>query len=100
MAVEILAIKLRQDPKIEGFESNGCVHLLELYADDISVFLKATNNMRETENNLRGVLNSIENFFKVSCLRINLSKTTAIWFGTKHNCTTKLCGDLGIEWDP
>ena len=99
MAVEILAIKLRQDPKIEGFESNGCVHLLELYADDISVFLKATNNMRETENNLRGVLNSIENFFKVSCLRINLSKTTAIWFGTKHNCTTKLCGDLGIEWD-
>ena len=99
MAVEILAIKLRQDPKVEGFKSKEHVHLLELYADDISIFLKANDNMAENENNLRSTLSSIENFFQISCLRINLSKTTAIWFGVKHNCTIKLCGDLGIEWD-
>ena len=54
MAVEILAIKLRGDPTIEGFKISSQSHLLELYADDISVFLKATEDLTSTENNLKG----------------------------------------------
>ena len=47
----------------------------------------------------RSLYNWRQNFFQISCLKINLSKTTAIWFGEKHDCAIKLCGDLGIEWD-
>ena len=48
ICLEILAIRLRGDPNIVGFSVNNLQHLLEIYADDLTVFLKpsSTNLMQ------------------------------------------------------
>ena len=36
----------------------------------------------------------------LTCLRINISKTSAVWFGSKHASNIKLCQDLGLtQWE-
>ena len=41
ISIEILAHRLRNDPKILGFSiGNNLKHLLEIYADDLSIFLE------------------------------------------------------------
>ena len=40
LVAEILAIKLRTNPKIEGIECNGIKYLLAQFADDLDLFLK------------------------------------------------------------
>ena len=66
---------------------------MELYADDCSIFLKPdSNTLRETCK----ILNS---FYELSGLKIQVSKTKAIWFGSAWSCTEKLCPDLKLDWD-
>ena len=38
--IEILAIKLKSNPKIEGVEKQSIKALLSLFADDLNLFLK------------------------------------------------------------
>ena len=68
-------------------------HLLELYADDCSIFLPPE------EENLRNTLNILSSFFKLSGLKISVSKTKAIWFGAGCNFTHRLCRDIPLVWD-
>ena len=67
-------------------------HLLEIYADDLTAFLEP-NSL-----NLRNFITILSNFQKLSGLKINLSKTKAVWFGKEYNSTMKLCPDLKLEW--
>ena len=93
LCIEILAHKLRSDEKIKGFQlQNGIAHLLELYADDCSIFLQPS------DENLREVLRVLEAFKCISGLKISLSKTKAVWFGENWNNTYRLCPDLGLDW--
>ena len=57
IAVELLAHKLRTDPKVKGFNFGDLTHVLDMYADDLSIYLKPT------EQNLQAVLDIIRNFF-------------------------------------
>ena len=57
IAVEILALKLRNDANVKGFKVENIEHILELYADDLSIFLEPE------EENLRYVMNTISQFF-------------------------------------
>ena len=91
ISIEILALKLRSD--IEGFDIENTAHLLELYADDCSIFLPPS------EENLRNTLNLLSSFFKLSGLKISVSKTKAIWFGSGCDFTHKLCTDIPLVWD-
>ena len=68
-------------------------HILELYADDCSIFLE------HDENSLRRTLSSLDNFFRLSGLKISVSKTKAIWFGSGHSNRHHLCPDLKLDWD-
>ena len=93
ICIEILAHKLRNDPNIQGFRfDNQIFHTLELYADDCSIFLEPN------EQNLRNAMKTLDSFFKLSGLKISLSKTKAIWFGKGYNRNTKLCQDLNLDW--
>ena len=63
ICLEILAHKLRSDSKIKGFKlKNDLSHLLELYADDCSIFLEPS------EENLKTVLETLESFKHISGL--------------------------------
>ena len=63
-----------------------------MYADDLTIFLAGD------ENSLRLVMKILDDFYRVSGLKINLSKTKAVWIGTKWNSNEKLCPDLPLEW--
>ena len=93
ICIEILALKLRSDSEIKGFKVRNMSKTLEFYADDCSLFLEPS------DRNLRKCLEILDNFFKLSGLKISLSKTKAIWFGSGCNNTHQLCPDLQLNWD-
>ena len=43
ICIEISAHKLRSDREIHGFQIEDLTHMLELYADDCSIFLQPTD---------------------------------------------------------
>ena len=93
IAIEIMAHKLRSDEKIKGFRFQNLSHTLELYADDCTIFLEPE------EETLKNAVETLDNFFKLSGLKISVSKTKAIWFGAGSSNTHKLCPNLQLDWD-
>ena len=93
ICIEILAYKLRNEQAIKGFQIENLSHLLELYADDCSIFLEPK------DENLRKTLEVLDTFYQISGLKISVSKTKAIWFGRGHGNIHKLCPDLVLDWD-
>ena len=93
ICIEILAHKLRTEKKIVGFQIGNSSQLLELYADDCSIFLEPNSE------NLRETCTILSNFYLLSGLKIQVSKTKAIWFGAGWNSTEQLCPDLKLDWD-
>ena len=93
ICIEVLAHKLRSDNKIEAFQIGQKSHLLEIYADDCSIFLKPD------AKNLRQTCEILKSFFELSGLKTQVSKTKAIWFGSAWANTTELCPDLKLDWD-
>ena len=93
ISIEILAHKLRLQPRIKQFKMESLSHLLELYADDCSIFLEPD------EESLIKTVESLDNFFKMSGLKISVSKTKAIWFGSGSKNTHQLCPHLKLDWD-
>lgn len=99
LCIEILAAKLRLCKNIEGFKIHDRVNLIEGYADDLTIFLNAIReNMQYNENNLRTCLTIIQSFSHVSGLKINIEKTSAVWFGAMENANLRLCQDIGLQW--
>ena len=92
LVIEILAHRLRSDEGVQGFKVWEIRNLMEIYADDLTIFLKPCSQ------NLRNVVNNLTNFYKLSGLKISISKTKAIWFGNKCNSDEILCPDLSLKW--
>ena len=92
LCIEILAIKMRGDSRIKGFRIGDISHLLEIYADDLTVFLEPS------ETNLRITINALDNFKKLSGLKISVGKTKAIWFGRNSQSDIQLCPELDLKW--
>ena len=92
LCIEILAIKMRNDPQITGFKIGNMRHLLEIYADDLTVFLDPNSD------NLRKTVEVLTSFYKLSGLKISVKKTSAVWFGKNHDSNIKLCPELGLKW--
>ena len=92
ICVEILAHRLRTNRNIESFTHNNLSHLLEIYADDLSIFLHPSSV------NLRNTILTLDAFYHLSGLKISVSKTKAIWFGSASNSNQKLCPELELKW--
>ena len=68
-------------------------HLLELYADDCSIFIEPDSE------SLRKAVETLDEFLNLSGLKISVSKTKAIWFGLGSKNAHQLCPDLRLDWD-
>jgi len=55
LCVEILAIKIRNNEKITGFKIGSLVHGLDMYADDVTIYLVGSTD------SLKAVLDALEN---------------------------------------
>ena len=92
LCVEILALKIRKEPKVKGFKLGNYEHKIDIYADDLTAYLDGT------EASLRAIIDILGDFHKISGLKINLGKCKAVWIGAKRFCKDKLCTEFKLIW--
>ena len=82
LAVELLALKIRQNPICGGIQlPNDQVVKISQFADDTTII---TSNV----DSLKSHLHVIDWFGTVSGLKLNKKKTKAMWLGImKHSCS-------------
>lgn len=97
LGLEILAIKIRNDPSIHGLrlprsqiETNNSIDMIKLamYADDISMLLQG-------KQDLENAMKLVTDFTKISQLKINKNKTEAMWLGSQKDSREHLCD---LKW--
>lgn len=70
MAVEPLAIRLRQGGETWGIPTAGTTHSVSLYADDLLIYV------RDVTSDLSPIWTTLHDFAEVSGLRVNWEKST------------------------
>ena len=93
LCAEVLGHMIRQNNTINGIVINRNHFKLSQYVDDTQMFLDGS------EQSLRNALGTLNTFYNMSGLKINVDKTKAVWIGsmTKSNC--KLCQEYKLDWD-
>ena len=92
LAVEPLATAIKRNKDIKGVKIGDVESILSQYADDIQFTLDGS------EKSLTLTLNTLEEFGKISGLKMNTEKTRALWFGSKIKCKMKLCANWKLDW--
>ena len=92
IGVELLALKLKNNPDIQGIFIKDSVHLISQYADDTFMILDGG------EISLKETLNCFDSFHKLSGLRMNNTKTRAVWIGDKKYSDHVICSDANMNW--
>ena len=92
LAVEIMAEAFRKNARVKGIVINGKEIKLSQYADDMTFML---NGSKES---LKESLNLLDTFGKASGLRLNCSKTEALWIGSNARSDLKICFDRNFKW--
>ena len=87
MAVELLALKVKQTKGIKGIKMQGwdIAQLIKQYADDITFLLKDLIDFRE-------ILSKIKSFSEISGLQINKNKSFATSLGKMRNDINEYLG--------
>jgi hypothetical protein len=88
MVVELLAHKIRKDESIKGIKIGNTEIKLVQMADDTTTFI-------EDQNSLENILKLLKTFEQYAGLRLNKTKTEAMWIG--RSCNNK-SEPLGIKW--
>ena len=88
LAVELLACKIRQDQEIQGINIFGKELKLSQFADDTTLFNSNCNSVEKA-------ITILENFGDISGLKLNPSKTKALWLGSWRQRTDK---PFGFQW--
>ena len=74
IAIEIMAISITTNEQIEGVKIGEDETKYLLYADDMTATLANISSVEK-------VIQTLDNFEKCSGLKMNLSKTKAMWIG-------------------
>lgn len=88
LALELLAVYIREDPSIRGFKIKETEIKLTLYADDMTLMLRDKHSAIKA-------LDIIKKFEKESGLKMNIEKCEGMWLGIDHNNSEK---PFGIRW--
>ena len=88
LAIELIAIAIRQSKDITGITIGSTEFKLNQYADDLTVTL---DNLKSVE----ALFTLLENFEKCSELKVNQRKTEAMWLGASRNDNAS---PLGLKW--
>ena len=83
LAVEVLALKIRQNQLCRGIElPNGQNAKISQFADDTTLILEDTTS-------LRNAMNIVNSFGVLSGLQLNKKKTKALWIGVSRKNKTE-----------
>ena len=94
LAIEVLALRIRQGRDIKGIRVGEIEKKISLFADDATIFTEGDNT------SFTNIFNLLGTFGRVSGCKMNLSKTQAIWIGSKRDSTDKPFENQGIQWNP
>ncbi len=92
LAIEPLAAALKLSRDCKGIKTGEQVTKIGQYADDTFLTLDGT------EKSLRTALCIFDKFRYVSGLKMNPTKTQAVWLGTKAGSANMLCPDKHLNW--
>ena len=93
LCAEVLSHMIRKHNGIKGIVLNDKEYKLSQYADDTQVFLDGT------EISLRNTLETLNAFYLMSGLKLNIDKTKAIWIGSTSKSNSRLCRDYNLDWN-
>ena len=88
LAIELLSCSIRDNKNISGIHVNKAEIKLVQYADDTTCVLK-------DEKSASYLFNVLNNFSSVSGLKLNVSKSQALWLGSKRLCRDK---PINLSW--
>ena len=88
LAVELLACKIRQDKEIQGIKVLGKELKLSQFADDTTLLNSNCNSVKQA-------IAVLDNFGDISGLKLNPSKTKALWLGSWRHRKDK---PFGFQW--
>ena len=93
-----MAIALKSEEQIKAYKiSADLKHLLDQYADDLTVYLERSSLQEQNYANINAVLKKLEEFRILSGLKANRGKTMLTVFGNRDD-DSLLCDELGIKW--
>ena len=93
LCAEILAVLLRNNPRIKGIKINGIEYIVSQYADDTSLTLDGTSE------SLLNTMLVLKFYGRISGLNINTDKTKVVWFGSRKDSQEILCPEFNLSWD-
>ncbi len=88
LAIELLSCKIRENSLISGIQIADTEIKLIQYADDTTCVLRDVQSATH-------LLNLVQKFTEVSGLKLNVSKSQAMWIGSQRNSNDK---PLDVEW--
>jgi hypothetical protein len=94
LCAEIMSIMLRKNADMKGISIGEIQVLLSQFADDTSIFLDGS---RRSFFECIKVLNE---FSRMSGLKINYEKSVAVWLGAMNNSREKFLNELSLIWNP
>ena len=88
LSAEILSLLIKKHKDIKGIRlADNVEALLSQFADDTSLFLDGSQKCFEAS------ISCLENFTKLSGLRMNFEKTQIVWIGSTKNSNTRYMRD-------
>lgn len=93
MVIETLAITIRDNPDIHGVKCGPKTHKCALFADDILLFITSPLT------SLPILCRVLNDFGKVSGLRVNYSKSLALNINLSSTLVTQLKDNFRFEWN-
>ena len=92
LAIEPLAAAIRNAPTIKGIHIKNKEYKIGQYADDTFLLLDGS------EESIYNSFNVLENFGKLSGLKVNKEKTQSCWLNRDQNETHNICTDINLNW--
>ena len=92
LCAEFMNQAIKNSPDIVGYNIKGHEEKLTLFADDTSLFLD------RSKNSLRKAISILKTYEEASGLKINVSKTKAVWVGRNRFSTDTICHEIELDW--
>lgn len=91
LCAEILSIKIKNNENITGIKVNNTQYLISQYADDTSIILNGS------EKSLRATMKEIDDYYKLSGLKINQENFQIVCIGSKKYSEEKNCSEMNFQ---
>ena len=95
ISAEILSLLMKKHKDIKGIRlADNVEALLSQFADDTALYLDGTQKCFEA------CISCLEDFTKLSGLRMNFEKTQIVWIGSQKNSNKRYMRDKNFIWNP